>query len=263
MENSHDLSQIVYLAAIGIAVILLLVAFVMIYSNRAQHRLLQQRLRLKEQETRHQEELIHNGIMVLEQERARFSKDLHDDIGSLFSALRLQVNQIDTQSDIKTKEVVFASRDMIDSGIQRLRQISHDIAPPDLEMFGLPDILETYCDKYSTPEIDLTFSYKHPYRSMGKIQELAIYRIVQELCTNAFKHASASKIRLELRQTPDNTTFVYSDNGKGFDFDAIYNTPLTGLGLRNITARVHHIHGTLQWNTRPGAGLSVEIFVPA
>jgi two-component system, NarL family, sensor kinase len=236
---------------------------VVVYSARAQQRMLRQQLALKEIETKHQEELIHNGIMVLEQERSRFSQDLHDDIGSLFSALRLQVNQIDTQTDPKTKDAVFSSRDMIDSGMKRLRQISHDIAPPDLEMFGLPDILETYCDKHSTPELELTFSYKHPYRSVGKMGELALYRIIQELCNNAVKHANASKIRLELRQTPLDTTFTYSDNGKGFDFDAVYNNLQTGLGLRNVTARVHHVQGTLQWDTQPGAGLSVKIHLAA
>ncbi len=262
MENNQDLSGIAYLVAAGIAMILLLVGIVMVYSSRTQQKLLRQQLAMKDAETKHQQDLIHNGIMVLEDERERFSKDLHDDIGSLFSALRLQVNQIDTQTDTKTKEAVFSSRDMIDSGMTRLRQIAHNIAPPDLAMFGLPDILETYCDKHSTPELELTFSYELPYRSMGKMQELAIYRITQELCNNAMRHANASKIRFELRQTPENSTFTYSDNGKGFDFEAVYNHPKTGLGLRSITARVHHINGTLHWDTQPGAGLSVRIQLP-
>jgi signal transduction histidine kinase len=264
MENSQSLSNVIYLIVAGIAMILLLAGIVMVYVSYAQRRLLQQQLTLKEIETEHQQELIHNGIMVLEQERARFSKDLHDDIGSLFSALRLQVKQItplDEQQ--KNKELVLSSCDLIDSGMQRLRQISHNIAPPDLEMFGLPDILDTFCEKQSTPQLQLSFHYQHPYRNMGSLPELAVYRVVQELCNNAFRHAEATQIRLQLEQTPERSTFTYSDNGKGFDFDTVYNHPHTGLGLRSITARVHHVQGSLQWQTQPGAGLTVHIQIPA
>jgi two-component system, NarL family, sensor kinase len=262
MENNQEISGIAYLVATGIVLILLLIGVVIIYASYARQRILRQQLALKEKETKHQEELINNTILVLEDERSRFAKDLHDDIGSLFSALRLQVNQIDIQSDAKVKEAVFASSDLIDSGMRRMRQIAHNVAPPDLQMFGLPDILETYCDKQSTPKLELSFSYQHPYRKMGDIEELAIYRITQELCNNSTRHAQASKIRIELHQTPANTIYTYSDNGKGFDFAAVYKNPKSGLGLRNIVARVHHIHGTVNWNTHPNAGFSVQINLP-
>jgi signal transduction histidine kinase len=262
MGSSAETPYLIIYIVAGIGIMILLVLSVLIYVNRAQRFIFKQQLEIKDMETQHKENLLNNSILVLEEERKRIAKDLHDEIGSLFSALRLKINQIEIPAASAVKDAILESRDLIDSGLQSARRISHNMIPPGLDMFGLPDTLEGLCDQFSTPTLDVHFSFKQNYRKLPQNSELGIYRIAQELLNNSVKHANATKIRIQLHQSDAQTELDYSDNGKGFDFDQVYHSAQSGLGLRNIEARVNHIKGTLRWDTKPGAGFAVHISLP-
>lgn len=259
MSSDPTTFNLVSMVISGVVMMILLTLIVLLYIAFAQKKIFRQQLYLKEMEAKHKEDLLHNNIQVLEEERRRIAKDLHDDIGSLFSALRLKINQIEHPDKEVAKAALYESRDLIDNGVQSVRHISHNMVPPGLEMFGLPDTLEGFCEKLSSDSLDVSFSYNQPYKALPPHVELGLYRITQELSANSIRHSGADKIRIQIYQTPEGCTYTYSDNGKGFDFNQIYNKPKGGMGLRSIEARVSHIGGQLEWDTRPGGGFALKI----
>jgi signal transduction histidine kinase len=89
---------------------------------------------------------------------------------------------------------------------------------------------------------------------------LIIYRLIQELLTNAIKHAEAIDIRLSLDQQDDSLFLLYTDNGKGFDYSQAYQK--RSFGLKNIETRAQMLHGSVVFETKPGHGLRVIIVIP-
>lgn len=255
MEDQVDVYLFLF---VGMLTLALLAGAVVIFFFFYQKKILRQQLHLSEIETAHREELLHSNIEQVEAERHRIATDLHDELGGIFSTLKLKINQIDRGESIE--RLMVESREIIDTGVASVRRISHAITPPGLEMFGLADALTSLCQK-TTGSIVAVELYCPPTfpRLDGKI-ELGLYRIAQELINNSIRHAVASKINLYLSHSEGEISFEYSDDGKGFD-PAVLQAR-RGLGLKNIEARVNHLNATIEWYTQPGKGLKTIVKVP-
>lgn len=91
--------------------------------------------------------------------------------------------------------------------------------------------------------------------------EVPVYRILQELINNTLKHANATAISIQISRFPDLLNLVVEDNGAGFDPDKVTAQP-GGLGLANIKARLHKLHGTINIDSGLGNGSTFIIDVP-
>lgn len=122
-----------------------------------------------------------------------------------------------------------------------------------LNDFGLIETLSVYVDKINkmnSISVDLKIDQNFPV--LRKQTEIAFYRIISELLNNTLKHASASKIEIELLKTQGQVEITYSDNGIGCDIQKMLSSPSKGLGLSNITSRVKSINGYCKFNSVPG-----------
>ena len=99
-----------------------------------------------------------------------------------------------------------------------------------------------------------------PDISLPTRTNLIVYRLVQELLNNAFKHAEAAEIQIALEQRDTQLVVRYVDNGKGFDYAEAYQK--RSLGLKNIETRAQMLDGTVAFNTQPGQGLRVTVTIP-
>lgn len=234
-----------------------LVVFFVIYQRRI---FAQERVR-EEKDKAHQKELLTAAVEVQETERRRIAGDLHDDIGSLLSATRLYLRQLNPEANKeKTVEIRDQALAILDEMIQNTRRITHDLMPPALEKFGFQAAAEDMCER-----IDRSGGIKVNFRSDsdGRLeprQEVALYRVLQELMNNTLKHAMAKTIDVTIDRRQDTFNFTYRDDGKGFDTALVKSQ---GLGLRNIESRVSLIGGHLQSVTSPGNGLSVAVTLPS
>jgi len=142
---------------------------------------------------------------------------------------------------------------LIDNALVQIRNISHNLFPPNLEHVGFIQACEDLCHRIQKlKNIDVAFDYvESPHFSKQK--ELSLYRILQELTNNTLKHAEATKIELKFRNKGDRFELHYKDNGIGFDFDN-KNKSMTGLGMKSIESRANSINGTIQINTQKGNG---------
>ena len=186
-------------------------------------------------------------------ERVRLSRDLHDRLGGLLTAVKLSL-PADSPSVRLT-----------DEAITEMRNVSHHLLPDSLRRNGLRTALRDYCQTLR----NVTFSF------MGDEQYIrhaeTIYCTVYELVNNAIKSAQAQHIRVQLIAEKDYTAINVSDDGKGMEsrgqvHDSSMNRqnhatcPLdSGMGLKNIKERVEALHGKMDINAQPGIGTEINI----
>ncbi|QEC53329.1 signal transduction histidine kinase [Anseongella ginsenosidimutans] len=240
---------------------LIAVGFILFYFKSVK-KIYQKQLQLEKNRLEHQQELLKNAIRVEEQERRRFSRDLHDEAGALLAGIKLKMKLIqqDAGDPGRVRQLSLEAREMLGTTIQSVRNISHNLLPPSLETFGLFRCLEGFFrDLQASVETD--FQYETDRERLPPEVELAMYRIVSELCNNTLKHANAGKITMHLQVEGNNLKAVYQDNGKGMDTGAARDPEVlaSGLGFKNIESRIAMLSGTITLDSAPGKGMDVRI----
>ena len=151
--------------------------------------------------------------------------------------------------------------DMLDSSIQEMRRVAHNMMPETLVKFGLDAALKDFCN-----DISQSGALQVTYQSIGmnvsdisQTTTITIYRIVQELINNTMKHAVATSAIVQLEKANGEITLTVEDDGKGFN-PAILQQSL-GIGWSNIQSRVDFLKGKLDVKSGEGKGTSVLIEV--
>ncbi|RZK22977.1 MAG: sensor histidine kinase, partial [Hymenobacter sp.] len=178
--------EFVQLLVVGIGLLLLaggaLVLFVVTY----QKRLLQQQLRLREAEAEYQQQLLAAVIEAQEHERERIGRDLHDGIGSTIATAKMLVNRLENDQPHDNRPELFnLVKGIMSTAVHDVRSISHSLFPAVLARYGLAEALQHLVDvsnEAGVLEVGLEVDYPRP---LALAQELAIYRICQELIHNA------------------------------------------------------------------------------
>ena len=216
--------------------------------------------KIKELEDEMQINSMQSMIAGQEVERERIAKDLHDSLGGLLSAIKLQVDKIPVADEQgkKNSDAVKAT-DLLDVAVSEVRTISQDLQPGALKSLGLVPALYDLVNRYqSTSGPDITFQHYDVPSVLDQNFALSIYRIIQEILNNAIKHAQASEIFVQLNIQGDDMVVNVEDDGIGFDPERKY----TSMGLENIRSRVNYLKGTLDIDSRKGQGSSFFIHVP-
>ena len=241
--------------AVGVVAI---ISFLVYRNSRQRRSLLDQQIeRLNQEKQLMATEAVLKGE---EKERARLARDLHDGLGGMLSGLKhnlsyMKGNQIMTSEN----QVAFErSLDMLDKSIKEMRRVAHNMMPEALLRFGLDAALRDFCT-----DITLSGALEVNYQSFGienvhieQTQSIGIYRIVQELITNAIKHADAKNGIVQLSNDNGRIALTVEDNGKGFDTSA--SNAGQGIGWSNIRSRVDFLKGKLDVHS-DGRGTSVHI----
>ena len=255
----------------GIGFMLLAAGAVVVFLVTYQKRLLRQQLRLHAAETAYQQQLLAAVIEAQEGERERIGRDLHDGIGSTISTAKLLVNRLGSMPPTDDAANLLAViKEIMGTAVQDVRSISHSLYPAVLARFGLAEALQhlvDVCNETGALPIELEVDYP---QSLALAQELALYRICQELIHNALKHAQgATRLDVRLYQQDERLTLAVEDDGCGFDLAALAGPDTqvvsTGAGLRSIGVRVQMLHAQLHQRSAPGQGTRtvIELQVPA
>jgi signal transduction histidine kinase len=154
------------------------------------------------------------------------------------------------------------SIDLLDTGIQELRRIAHNMMPENLVKFGLVKALEDYCQSIAATDVlKINFSALQMENYTANINlDITIYRIIQELINNTIKHANATEIIVQLFKEDNKLNITVEDNGKGFDVKNINN--FKGAGWTNIINRVNYLKGKTDVVSNEKEGTSVNIEIP-
>lgn len=174
-------------------------------------------------------------------ERKRVAADLHDNLGSLISALSISMEAVD-ESHLSAKEqTIFKNiRNQLNEAHQEVRMLSHNLQPAELEKEGLYNALEMLAAKInSLNKIHLELNLEELIPQPQNI-EFNLYSICLEAINNILKHSKATKAIILFKNTDNQLLMRVSDNGIGFK-----NEQLNGFGLKNIQSRVEQMGGEL------------------
>lgn len=188
-------------------------------------------------------------------ERTRLARDLHDGLGGMLSAVKLNLFDMKKDVVIETEDVSRFNKvlEMLDNSIQELRRVAHNMMPESLSRYGLKVALEDFCNSFT----NVKFHFFGNEKRLEKSLEITIYRAIHELVNNAVKHANADIINVQFIQQEDSISINVQDNGLGFDAEK----QLAGNGLRNIQNRVNSVGGTMNIfsSHNNGAEISIDI----
>lgn len=196
-------------------------------------------------------------ITSQEEERRRFAADLHDGMGQMISALRLNLSHDPVQQS-KVEEAVGILNEMN----VEIRKIAFNLMPQVLMNSGLTEALTEFANRINrTGKVQISVQSFDLDGSMSAEQKIALYRIGQEWVNNVIKYSGATKISIQLVQHEEELVVTVEDNGNGFDASALYSSE--GNGWKNINSRLGLIRGAIEIDSAPGrAGTTVVVTVP-
>ena len=203
-------------------------------------------------------------IRTEEKARQDFSKELHDGLGPLLSGVKMSVSAINkSKIDASNLEIIEHTEQNIDEAITVVKEISNNLSPHILKNFGLHKAVLTFIERFSTLEnLDIRLSSDIGEKRFDYNTEIILYRIICELIANTIKHASATKIDINLFYRRNELELIYTDNGIGFDIEAT-ETSSSGMGLSNIRSRIKSLNGNIDIFSQPEEGFNVKISIPA
>ena len=202
---------------------------------------------------------------VREDDRKRVARDLHDQIGQILTAIKMDMTWM-TRHLPESEDAVLArlkeSIQLINDGVKAVRTICSGLRPGVLDDLGLAAAIEWQASEFasrngilcqvSVPPVDL---------HLDGDRATATFRIFQECMTNVIRHAQAKSVRVALVQEEENILLVVEDDGIGFSESGLSNT-LGSLGLLGMKERAQFCGGDVQISSSPGKGTTVTVRVP-
>jgi signal transduction histidine kinase len=196
-----------------------------------------------------------------ENERKRFAKDLHDGLGPILSTVKMSLSALTDKIKDPTGTIILNNTsNLINEGINTIKDISNNLSPHVLTNFGLASAISAFTAKINqTKTIEIDFKTNMDKQRLENDKEVVMYRAVCELINNSISHSGASKIEIELYKHEKFITLQFYDNGRGFDTSTLRKNDIKGMGLSNIETRVKTVDGAFILESSPGKGTSVLI----
>ncbi len=202
---------------------------------------------------------INSFIEGQEKERSRIATELHDRLGSLLSTVKLHFSSIESacSDNNEEKESMSFALDLLDNSVEEVRSISHNLSKGILKQFGLAGAVENLRDAINTAgKIQIKLIKAGPENTLNPETEIELFRIIQELVTNAIKHSQSDIIYIQLMSDEEGLNIFIEDHGIGFDISKLKTK---GIGLKNLKKRVETIGGEYHYETAVGKGTSIII----
>ena len=219
---------------------------------------------LKLEKARVQLELLNkHQINAREEERAKISLAIHDELGQSMTALKIDLNWLreNLNDRILAKLKLGKMINMINDVIKRVQRISGDLRPGLLDDLGLVSAIEWYCSEFQErTKIKCILEMDESLSKNTEI-ELALYRILQEALTNIIRHSRASAIKIKLHQSKKALNMIIEDNGIGIPKDKIKS--IKSLGIIGIKERARQCGGAVMFSSKQGLYTKISILIPS
>ena len=201
-------------------------------------------------------------VAAQEEERRKLSRELHDHVGQMLTALRMELGRIERlrmPTNTPVSEAVAESRLLVDAMVRTVRDLALGLRPSMLDDLGLQSALEWHVRDFMR-----RFGLKVDLAIAANVDRLpdqyrtCVYRVVQEALTNCARHSGGHTVRVDLREQNEALTITIADDGVGME-----PVPRTaGLGLRGIEERVRELDGTMSVGRSTMGGTLLTIHLP-
>jgi PAS domain S-box-containing protein len=209
-------------------------------------------------------ELAKRNELLREEERKYIAREVHDELGQILTALRMDITWINLSFGEQNEKLVLKTQRMntlLDQASRAVRNIVSNLRPAALEM-GLVPAIGWLCNEFSAHTgSNCVLHTVEKHIDLDEDRSVAIFRIVQELLTNVARHAAANNVEINLTQQVGDLHVQVRDDGKGFNTET--TTMNESFGLLGIRERAFALEGYVKVLSTPGQGTSVTIVVPA
>jgi signal transduction histidine kinase len=246
---------LVLFIVIGFVLILTSIFIILRYKQKQKSELIKENSR--------QEKLRFKAVIDSEEkERTRIAKELHDGLGQLLSSAKLNISGLEDGIPKEDEYLLQNSLTIIDDAVKEVRNISHNLMPTALMNYGIIEAITGLVSKINdSKQIIVNFNKENFNINLDKENEIALYRITQEVLNNMLKHSKAKNIDIVFFNTNNNININIKDNGIGFNTEEIKDSK--GIGWQNIYSRVSMLNGKILINSQIGKGTDVHININA
>ncbi|MBE2231153.1 MAG: sensor histidine kinase [Chitinophagaceae bacterium] len=245
----------------GIAVLAILAALLLWSAYR--RRQLRQETAMKTELMKQQELAIRAVMEAEENERERIARDLHDGVGQMMSAAKMNLSAFESElpfADAEQRNTFEKIIRLVDESCREVRTVSHIMMPNALLKNNLGDAIREFTGKLNQKDLRIHVYTEGLDQRLDSGMETMLYRVVQECVNNTIKHAGAATLDISLIRDTDGISGTIEDNGKGFD--ASDPAIRKGIGIRNISSRIEYLKGTVDFDSAPGRGTVVAFHIP-
>lgn len=215
---------------------------------------------LKEQELNEIDKILEGQ----EKERLKIANDLHDNLGSILATLKLNFQNLYSQKNKNEEngQALFdKTNELIEEAYQKVRGMAHAKNAGVIGSEGLVPAVQNIAKKIAIPgKLTVQVIPFGMTKRFENAMEVSLFRMIQELLTNAIKHAEATEISISLTQDEESINIIIEDNGKGFNPKKTVKND--GMGLSNITKKVEQLNGTFNIDSFEGKGTTIIIDIP-
>jgi len=276
IDDSRELlTETLLFSRIGIAALVVLsLAALLMYARQArrfdnerveraaQLRFERDRLEVEvERRTRDITQIANHLQTAREDERSSLARELHDELGGLLTAAKLDVARMRSRLAAAPPEVLERMTHLVktlDEGIALKRRIIEDLRPSSLSNLGLKAALEILCTEFAERS-ELVVGTEVDELPLDDAGKLTVYRLVQEALTNVAKYARAATVDVRVKARGEWAEIDVSDDGVGFDPGAARTA---AHGLAGMRFRVQSSQGVLKIESRPGHGTTIHARLP-
>jgi signal transduction histidine kinase len=243
----------VYIVVLGTC---LLLAIILIYFFKSI-------LKFHKRDLKDKLEIIYGKKGVLEEEKKRLGRELHDGVSSTLAGMKLMIESIQGLTAQDRKKVAEVSKN-ITTSITNLRYIMNDLMVINLNCKALPVILIEYIDKINFHSLESKLKIEHDIQCTMEFtynKALHIYRIFQEAITNVQKHSNASLLKIQMLESDNFVEITFKDNGDGVNSELALLSN-SGIGLNNIIYRTEILSGMHSIYSERNKGTEIKLKIP-
>jgi PAS domain S-box-containing protein len=208
-------------------------------------------------------ELAAQSAATREAELKHVAREVHDELGQILTALRMDISLIRMQFGQKNPELHQKIQDMmvlVDKAIQGVRDVTVNLRPPALDMGLVPALTWLTKDFNSRNNTVCYLRLINHLDELSETQTVVIFRIVQESLTNVARHAAASRVDITLAQVESGVEVTVLDDGHGFD--TVQKPTKKSFGLLGIMERALAVNGRVNVVSVPGKGTVISVYIP-
>jgi PAS domain S-box-containing protein len=204
-------------------------------------------------------------IEAQEDERRRISRELHDQIGQILTAVKMNLYTVQRLCILpEASSYVKDNIDAVDEALRLVRDLSVDLRPPVLDDLGLVTALRWYVDRYSKRtglNVEVIIDLPDHNERFSRERETACFRIAQAALSNVARHAQASQVQVQLVKDENGLVLIVKDDGIGFNLKKRAPRAAT-LGLVSMQERAHAAGGAVEINSARSKGTEVRLTLP-
>lgn len=259
-------SQVALIIILGTVITLALAFFIVLFLLFFRQKQLKNIAEQQALREAYEQELLRSQMEVQNETLRQVGEELHDYVGQLLAVARIELNLLEEKAETTPFDAgLRRANDALQRAVQGIRSLAKTLDSETVGTFGLQESIALELDRIQRMgKFRVDFSATGTPRPLPQQGDVVVYRMIQEILSNALKHSGGSILTVRLAYEDTALRLNLTDDGRGFDSESVARRPLEeiGSGLRNLRRRTAVLGGLCEVVSQPGQGTAYEIVIP-